>query len=100
MCFFGVIKRRFNMPINEEKYFATSPYPHGEGNLVNKKSGKAIPPDEPVFVLRAQDINAVHMLREYRKVAGDWTFKEHIDKLIEKFETWQRNNSHLVKIPD
>lgn len=47
-----------------------------DGALVFLKTGKAIPEDEPVFILRASDTTALSVLRVYqssiRPLEEDW----------------------------
>lgn len=44
-------------PMNAGKY---------DGEIVNIATGKKIPNDEPVFILRAQDVHAIATLNDYR----------------------------------
>lgn len=61
-----------------------------------------IPPDEPVFVLRAQDRTSVTVLSIYRELCHlVGASVEHIDgvnDVIARFVNWQEINP--VKVPD
>lgn len=47
-------------------------YTVGErGRLVNRISGKPIPDEEPVFILRAQDKLAMQVLQQYHRLVSD-----------------------------
>lgn len=87
-----------------------------------------IPADEPIFILRAQDITYQPMLAVYEqlylasvrtqreKVDGKvktaartaepqlmndhWAFADHINACRENGRRWQRRNSEKVKVPD
>ena len=68
--------------------------------LVNIKTGKAIPSDEPIFILRAQDIHSVEALTEYSNVVCSDEVMNAVDERIKEFEKWQEEHSDLVKEPD
>lgn len=62
-----------------------------------------IPEDEPVVIFRARDVNLPKLLMYYHlfcvKVGSP---RQHLDLImdsLEKIQTWQSENSHLVKIP-
>lgn len=63
-----------------------------------------IGPDEPVFVLRAQDSVSVSTLLVYQGLArskgSPASHVEGINRAIEAFCEWQAENSKLVKVPD
>lgn len=57
-----------------------------------------IPPDEPIFVLRAQDAFAVATIKFYqtlRDSAGDNAGVLDLDHTISRFKAWE-----IKKIPD
>lgn len=70
----------------------------GEGCL-----GKAAP-DEPVFVLRAQDILAVRAIAWWRdelhKRRGETQKVKDVDALLDEFDNWRSKNGMKVKVPD
>lgn len=69
---------------------------YNDGILVEET---LIPPDEPVFLLRAQDIVAVAALKTYRLVAGVSGVSDDmlrtIDQQVRNFEAWPTK-----KVPD
>lgn len=66
-----------------------------------------IPPDEPIFIIRAQDKFSIRAIRYYRDLVRDGTriktdpeWKEQVGSVINKFIHWQSNNRNKVKVPD
>jgi len=61
-----------------------------------------IPDDEPVFLLRGQDITAPYVVDHWAKMADSYGAKENIVKAAqeqaERMRNWQRD--HACKIPD
>lgn len=71
------------------------------------KQALDIPQDEPIFIIRGQDILAVAAIARYRNLAAviekerpieDWFAS--LDQQIEEFKKWQEDHPRLVKIPD
>ena len=59
---------------------------------------EGIPEDEPIFVLRAQDVFAVAMLKFYQSLrdsSGDFGGANDLDHTIGEFRSWRPK-----KIPD
>ena len=72
-------------------------------NRIQDPEGK-IAEDEPVFLIRAKDINAPAAIREYAQLAK---VSGAADDLLEACEAhavlseqWQRNNAEIVHTPD
>lgn len=66
---------------------------------------KATARNEPVFVLRAQDLLSMCALSAYVNAAavnGEISSEqyEELSTIYNQFQDWQDNNSNLVKIPD
>ena len=70
-----------------------------------------IPEDEPIFILRAQDILYAPTLSAYEALYlaacvntsmadNQWNFADGIDEAAENGRHWQRENEERVKIPD
>ena len=63
-----------------------------------------IPDDEPIFILRAQDILSLPTLRHYTDQASeegaDPSFLENLRQAGNTFEDWRIKNSGRVKFPD
>lgn len=81
-----------------------------EGKLVNRQSGVAIPDDEPVFILRAQDKHAAEAIEAYYEIlaeaeAGegetitDETL-EAVDARVVQFEKFAIKHPSRMKEPD
>lgn len=80
-----------------------------KGKGIDKKygpvsaAGKEFHPNEPVFVLRAQDCVGAHLIRVYAEMcelAG--APSEHVVEVLESakaFEQWQARNQGKVKVP-
>jgi len=68
-------------------------------DCIQDPSGK-IGEDEPVFLLRATDMFAPAVLREWARLVGriDRPLAEHVRKHAKRMEEWQDNNKH--KHPD
>ena len=78
--------------LNESKYNSPA--------AVNKDSGKSIPIDEPVFLIRARDKHSFSVLADYMCKCSDPDHKDAIFQASIKFNDWQRANRDLVKEPD
>jgi hypothetical protein len=73
-----------------------------DGNLF-KNNGQLVPPEEPVFLLRARDNLAVPLLKEYHELCGragcnDWQLQG-VEKTISEFEAFSRKNLSKMKQP-
>lgn len=87
----------FGLQQAQEPKFTTS---SKDGRIVNRETGKPIPDDEPVFVLRAQDVHALHALRTYAAQLGG---APHLDAVIQRvlaFEAFATANPGRMKLPD
>jgi hypothetical protein len=74
-----------------------------EPRIVNRQSGEAIPDDEPIFILRARDVLAVPLLKEYFALVYGQCGDSHITavrKRLAQFAKWQEENPGRVKKPD
>jgi len=59
---------------------------------------EGIPKNEPIFILRAQDVFSVHMLKVYRGLresSGDLKGVRALNVTIEEFKNW-----NFKKVPD
>jgi hypothetical protein len=70
------------------------------GRIINRSTGKAIPDDEPVFVLRAQDRNAVTALKAYALVCSSEDHRAVVQSRVMDFEAFALRNPGRVKEPD
>jgi len=73
------------------------------GAIVNRNTGRAIPDDEPVFVLRARDWLSLVTLREYVTLCEeDGCSQAHLQRVraaIVQFMRWSRQHPELLKRP-
>lgn len=70
---------------------------HGEAGVPLNSS------DEPVFVIRAQDISAVVAIKAYfveAAIHGATFDYDTMVSTVEEFQQWQADHPELVKIPD
>ncbi len=68
--------------------------------LVNRQTGKPIPDDEPIFILRAKDRQAVYALRAYLILCENDAQCEAIHRRIQQFENWAKEHPDRIKEPD
>jgi len=63
-----------------------------------------IPADEPVFLLRGQDVNAPHAVRMYaaahRRSGGSHDLADMAEAQAEAMEEWQNDNKFAGKVAD
>jgi hypothetical protein len=72
----------------------------GVGTLVNKFTGKPVPDDEPLFILRAQDVNALPALMAYRVLCKDLQHSEEVTKSVLDFINFSVKHPDRMKEPD
>lgn len=68
--------------------------------LVNRVSGKAIPHDEPVFILRARDVHAVRAIEHYRGLCHDEDHKAFVAARVLQFQDFAEKHPERMKEPD
>lgn len=68
--------------------------------LVNMKTGKPIPKDEPVMIFRAQDINASDAIYLYGQSCSDKVHAKAVLKRWEAFTNFCAENEDRMKEPD
>lgn len=61
--------------------------------------------DEPIFILRAQDILSVMAIRHYASLIENYCYHdthqlESVVQAANEFAQWQRENPGKVKLPD
>jgi hypothetical protein len=71
-----------------------------DGRLVNRASGKAIPDDEPVFVLRAQDVHALPALLGYMTLVENDAHRAALQARALAFEAFREAHPERMKFPD
>jgi len=71
------------------------------GSIVNRNTGNAIPPDEPVFILRAQDKHAIDTLVHYAGLIEQGTaHHESLQAVIDAFDRYAATKGVNMKEPD
>lgn len=66
----------------EPKYDVTH-----DGKIVNRTSGRVIPDDEPIFILRARDIHAVAAMAYYAELCS---IEKHVDVVNSRIADFER----------
>lgn len=72
----------------------------GVGVLVNKSTGRPVPDDEPLFTLRAQDVNALPTLMAYLVLCKDLYHREETQKTVLDFKNFANQHPERMKEPD
>lgn len=71
------------------------------GQLVNRATREPIPNDEPVFVLRAKDVNAVYAIMHYRSLClGNPDHYAAVDARVGDFLRFKEQHPDRMKKPD
>lgn len=71
-----------------------------DGRIVNRATGKPIPDDEPVFILRGQDFLAAAALQAYLNQIENHEHAAAVQKRIDAFEDFADENPARMKQPD
>ena len=72
----------------------------GVGTLVNRSTGRPVPDDEPLCILRAQDVNALPTLMAYMLLCQDLHHCEEVKKVVVDFKNFRDTNPDRMKEPD
>ena len=72
----------------------------GADQLTVRATGKPIPDDEPVFVLRAQDVHAVNALLGYSVLLDNPEHRAAVEQRIKEFEAFRAAHPERMKFPD
>lgn len=86
----------YGLTLGQESKYTTNK----DGRLCSRATGRAIPDDEPVFVLRAQDRKAHVALMAYIRACDD---REHVDQVLDRladFEAFGQQHPDRLKEPD
>lgn len=70
------------------------------GKIVNIHTGDKIPDHEPVFIMRAKDLNAVPALRAYARLCKDTEHHFAVQECIVDFTEFERRNPSKMHEPD
>ena len=70
------------------------------GRLVKRSTGVPIPDDEPLFILRAKDSNALPTLMAYIAICFDLNHRELVMKSVLDFKEFSIKHPELMAEPD
>jgi hypothetical protein len=90
----------FGLPLAQEPKYTTG---SRDGRVINRATGKPIPDDEPIFILRAKDVHATAALAAYLSAITATTEPEHVSAVqrrIDAFDAFAAAHPDLVKQPD
>jgi len=68
--------------------------------LVRRHDGVPLPEDEPLFILRAQDKNALPVLLAYHIICENIEHQANVTKSIRDFQEFIRKHPDRMKEPD
>ena len=71
-----------------------------QGQIFNRTTGKFIPDEEPIFILRAKDKNAALLLAHYKKLCFHETHKNAINNRLHDFVAFANEYPERMKEPD
>lgn len=87
----------FGLTTAQEPKYTTS---SKDGRIANRATGKAIPDDEPVFVMRGQDVHAVAALQAYVALVSDPAHAQVVHQRIADFIDFANAHPERMKSPD
>ena len=70
------------------------------GRIVNRTTGKPVPDDEPLFIFRAQDRNAVVALQAYKDTCTSPDHRFVVQRRIDDFMRFAAEHPDRMKEPD
>jgi len=71
-----------------------------ENRLVRRSDSVPVPDDEPLFILRAQDRNALATLMTYVSICVNLEHRRNVMKTVNDFTNFRNNNPEKMKEPD
>lgn len=88
----------FGLPLAQEPKYTVGTR---DGRIVNRATGKPIPDDEPVFILRAKDVHAKAALEAYLEaVFNDVEHSDAVHDRINAFDAFATAHPERMKAPD
>lgn len=69
------------------------------GRLVKRSNGVPVPEDEPLFILRAKDRNALPALVAYSALCVSLEHKEEVTKSVNDFVRFRNQNPNVMGEP-
>jgi len=88
-------KQNNKMKIEQEPKYEARGY-----QIVNRKSGKVIPDDEPIFLLRARDKHAASLIWNYLNKCKSGRHRIAIAKRYIQFDQFSMEHPMRMKEPD
>ena len=73
---------------------------NNNGKICNLETSVAIPDDEPIFILRAQDMLALQVLIFYKTTVATEEHKDAVRHRIREFRNFGNDNPGRMKAPD
>jgi len=87
----------WGIPRAQEPKYSMSPH----GRIVNRHTGKPIPTDEPLFIVRAQDRCALPLLSYYRSIVSPQNgVQASVDERLLAFSNFRTRHPDRMKDPD
>ncbi len=86
----------YGLTLGQESKYTTNK----DGRLCSRATGRAIPDDEPVFVLRAQDRKAHVALMAYCRACDDEAHRDNVLQRLGDFEAFGLQHPDRLKEPD
>lgn len=74
-------------------------YEFRDGKFFNRKTGEAIPDEEPVFIMRAKDFHAVPTLYGYLSMCLNESHRQVILDRIQEFDQFRSDYPERMKEP-
>ena len=71
-----------------------------DGALANASTREIIPEDEPIFILRGQDICALPTILQYAGFVNNEDQRRAANKCATAFHDFSANNPERMKMPD
>lgn len=68
--------------------------------IVKKSTGIPVPEDEPLFILRAKDVNALPVLVAYLTLCRNLEHRDLVNKSVKDFKNFQMEHPEIMKEPD
>lgn len=87
----------YGLTLGQEPKYTVS---QRNGRIVNRATGKPIPDDEPVFILRAKDVHASAALAAYLRELGEIEHRAAVQARIDAFDAFAAAHPERMKYPD
>lgn len=89
------IGSELSLPVSQEPKYSVV-----NNLIVNRSSGNAIPPDEPIFILRARDVYACDAIEAYASVLTPGAHRDIVVERLVDFSTFSHAHPERMKTPD